>query len=169
VEPQWLDEDEMAAWLPLVRLLTALPQSLDTQLREEAGISHLYYQVLVMLSASPDGALRMTEIARTTGMSLSRLSRAVASLEERGWVERRPCPDDRRGQVAHLLPPGRRALEAAAPGHVAEVRRRVFDHLSPEQVRQLRGIAEQLLAAAPEPSERRTGAASAPTGTPAAP
>ncbi|CAA9353445.1 MAG: Transcriptional regulator, MarR family [uncultured Frankineae bacterium] len=147
MEPRWLDEQEMAAWLPLVRLLTTLPNALDTQLREEAGISHLYYQVLVMLSAAPEGALRMSELARTTGMSLSRLSRAVASLEERGWVERRPCPDDRRGQVAHLKDAGRRALEAAAPGHVAEVRRRVFDHLSREQVLQLRTLAERLLAA----------------------
>lgn len=145
-EPRWLDEDEMATWLPLVRLLTALPHALDTQLREEAGISHLYYQVLVMLSAAPQDALRMSELARMTSMSLSRLSRAVASLEERGWVERRPCPDDRRGQVAHLLPEGRRALEAAAPGHVAEVRRRVFDHLTPEQVGSLRDISGRLLA-----------------------
>ena len=145
-EPRWLDEDEMAAWLPLVRLLTALPHALDTQLREEAGISHLYYQVLVMLSAAPEAALRMSELARMTSMSLSRLSRAVASLEERGWVARRPCPDDRRGQVAHLLPAGRQALEVAAPGHVAEVRRRVFDHLTPDEVRQLRVITERLLA-----------------------
>lgn len=144
---RWLDEEEMAAWLPLVRLLTTLPHALDTQLREEAGISHLYYQVLVMLSQAPDGALRMSELARSTGMSLSRLSRAVASLEERGWLERRPCPDDRRGQVAHLLEPGRRTLEAAAPGHVAEVRRRVFDHLSREQVGALRAVADLLLAA----------------------
>ena len=146
-QPRWLDDEEMAAWLPLVRLLTTLPNALDTQLREEAGISHLYYQVLVMLSATPEGALRMSELARTTGMSLSRLSRAVASLEERGWVERRPCPDDRRGQVAHLLDPGRAVLEAAAPGHVAEVRRRVFDHLSREEVGQLRTLAARVLAA----------------------
>ena len=145
MEPRWLDEREMAAWLPFVRLLTALPSALDTQLRDETGISHLYYQVLVMLSAAPDGARRMSELARTTSMSLSRLSRAVASLEVRGWVERRPCSDDRRGQVAHLLPAGRRALDAAAPGHVAEVRRRVFDRLTREQVEQLREISGRLL------------------------
>ena len=66
-QPRWLDDEEMAAWLPLVRLLTTLPNALDTQLREEAGISHLYYQVLVMLSATSEGALRMSELARSTG------------------------------------------------------------------------------------------------------
>jgi DNA-binding MarR family transcriptional regulator len=49
--------------------------------------------------------------------------------------------------VAHLQDAGRRALEAAAPGHVAEVRRRVFDPLSRDEVGQLRVLAERLLAA----------------------
>ena len=143
----WLSDDEMAAWLPLVRLLSQLPGALDTQLREEAGISHVYYQVLALLSQAERGALRMSELARITGTSLSRLSHAVASLEARGWVQRRPCPNDKRGQLASLTPEGRRVLADAAPGHVAEVRRRIFDHLTPEQVRQLAAITSTLVRA----------------------
>ena len=143
--PGWLSEQEMAAWLPLVRLLSLLPNALDSQLREEAGISHVYYQILALLSQAEHGALRMSELARTTGTSLSRLSHAVASLETRGWVQRRPCPEDKRGQLASLTPVGRQVLAEAAPGHVAEVRRRVFDHLTPEQVRQLAQITGSLV------------------------
>ena len=128
----------------LVRLLTLLPNALDTQLREEAGISHVYYQVLAVLSAEPDQALRMSELALATGMSVSRLSHAVASLEARGWVARRRCEQDGRGQVAHLTTDGQAALSDAAPGHVAEVRRRVFDLLTAEQVQQLGAIAGQI-------------------------
>jgi len=143
----WLSDDEMAAWLPLVRLLSLLPGALDTQLREEAGISHVYYQVLALLSEAEHGALRMSELARITGTSLSRLSHAVASLEARGWVQRRPCPVDKRGQLASLTPEGRQVLADAAPGHVAEVRRRIFDHLTPEQVSQLATITGSLVRA----------------------
>ncbi len=146
-QSRWLSEQEMAAWLPLVRLLTLLPNALDTQLRDEAGISHVYYQVLAILSAAPEGSVRMSELARATGMSVSRLSHAVARLEDRGWVQRRQSTADRRGQVAVLTDEGAAALAAAAPGHVAEVRKRVFDHLSPEQVRELSTIAARLLAA----------------------
>ena len=135
----------MAAWLPLVRLLSLLPGALDTQLREEAGISHVYYQILALLSEAEHGALRMSELARITGTSLSRLSHAVASLEARGWVQRRPCPDDKRGQLASLTAQGGQVLAGAAPGHVAEVRRRVFDHLTPEQVGQLATITRALV------------------------
>ncbi len=147
-EPRWLTDDEMAAWLPLVRFVHLLPQALDRQLREEAGISHVYYQILAMLSEAPDGRMRMSELARLTSTSTSRLSHAVAALEERGWVMRSSCPTDRRGQLAELTAAGRGELERTAPGHVAEVRRRVFDALSDSEVAQLRALAEKLSRAA---------------------
>jgi DNA-binding MarR family transcriptional regulator len=147
--PRWLDDDEMAAWLELVRVVTLLPQALDRQLREDAGISHVYYQILAMLSAAPEGTLRMSDLARLTGVSASRLSHAVSSLESRGWVARAACVEDGRGQLAQLTGEGRRMLERTAPGHVAEVRRLVFDRLSPEQVAQLRGLATAVSAALP--------------------
>jgi DNA-binding MarR family transcriptional regulator len=147
-EPRWLTSDEMAAWLPLVRFVHLLPQALDRQLREEAGISHVYYQILAMLSGAPDGRMRMSELARATSTSTSRLSHAVAALEERGWVVRTSCDTDRRGQLAELTAEGRRELERTAPGHVDEVRRRVFDVLDDAEVAQLRLLAEKLSAAA---------------------
>ena len=147
-EPRWLTDDEMAAWLPLVRFVHLLPQALDRQLREEAGISHVYYQILAMLSGAPDGRMRMSELARATSTSTSRLSHAVAALEERGWVVRTSCDTDRRGQLAELTADGRRELERTAPGHVDEVRRRVFDVLDDAEVAQLRVLAEKLSAAA---------------------
>ena len=101
--------------------------------------------MLALLSEAEPGALRMSELARITGTSLSRLSHAVASLEARGWVQRRQCPNDKRGQLASLTAEGRQVLAEAAPGHVAEVRRRVFDHLTPEQVGQLAAITSSLV------------------------
>ena len=150
VGPRWLDDAEMAAWLPLVQLVYLLPQALDRQLREEAGVSHVYYQILAMLSGAPEERLRMSELAALTSTSTSRLSHAVAALEERGWVERSSCPTDRRGQLASLTEAGRRELERTAPGHVAEVHRLVFDRLTPEQVAQLRTLASTIAAALPD-------------------
>ena len=147
-QPRWLSDEEMAAWLPLVRFVHLLPQVLDRQLREEAGISHVYYQILAMLSEAPDGRMRMSELARVTSTSTSRLSHAVAALEERGWVVRTSCETDRRGQLAELTTAGRRELERTAPGHVAEVRRRIFDVLDDGVLAQLRALAAKLSAAA---------------------
>jgi DNA-binding MarR family transcriptional regulator len=149
-EPRWLDPDELDAWMGLVRVLTLLPAALDRQLRAEAGLPHAHYQVLATLSDAPGGACRMSDLARTTATSQSRLSHAVSAMEAKGWVRRRPCPDDGRGQLAELTDEGRALLVRTAPGHVAEVRRLVFDQLSPAQVAQLRELTRAIGDALPE-------------------
>lgn len=148
--PRWLSEAEMAAWLGLVGVFTRLPASLDRQLREDAGIPHAHYQILVVLSAAEDRTLRMSELARMTSTSTSRLSHAVAALEARGWVRRRPSPDDGRGSLAGLTDAGMAVLETTAPGHVEHVRRLVFDRLDAREVEQLSALTGKLLA----PTER---------------
>lgn len=141
---RWLDVGEMATWLDLVHLVVTLPQALDRQLRAEAGISHVYYSILATLSDRADRRSPMAELARVTGLSLSRLSHAIDTLCDKGWVQRFPTADPRR-QLAGLTEDGAALLERIAPGHLAEVRRLVFDRLEPEQVAQLAEIASRLL------------------------
>ena len=144
-EPRWLTSAEMDAWLNVTQLLMLLPTALDRQLRDDAGLPHAHYRILTMLSAERDGSMRMTQLARRAGTTTTRLSHAVSVLEERGWVERSACPTDRRGQVARLTADGWNFLRSAAPGHVAEVRRLVFDHLTEDDVARLREITAKLL------------------------
>jgi DNA-binding MarR family transcriptional regulator len=92
--------------------------------------------------------MRMSKLAEVSTSSKSRLSHAVARLEERGWIRRTECPTDRRGQVAELTDEGFAALAAAAPGHVEQVRRSLIDALTPEQVTQLRQISEAIMSSA---------------------
>ena len=101
----------------------------------------------------------MTQLAEASTSSKSRLSHAVARLEERGWVERPDCPTDRRGQIARLTDAGFAALDAAAPGHVEQVRRSLFDRLTPEQVEQLRRDQRAHRGQAPSRCPGRPGAA----------
>jgi DNA-binding MarR family transcriptional regulator len=143
--PRWLSKPELDTWVNLAQMLMLLPTRLDRQLREDAGIPHAYYQILALLSGQPERAMRMTDLARLVGTTTSRLSHAVASLEQRGWLRRSACPTDRRGQIAHLTDDGMAVLAAAAPGHVAEVRRLVFDHLDEQEIAQLRAITEKIL------------------------
>lgn len=121
---------------------------IDAQLLRESGLPHGYYEILVHLSEAPGRALRMTQLARVSTFSKSRLSHAVSKLEERGWVVREDCLTDRRGQIARLTDEGYAVLEAAAPGHVEQVRRSLIDALTPEQVAQLREISAAIAAAA---------------------
>ena len=91
---------------------------LDAQLRADSGLTHFEYFVLAMLSEAPERTLRMTALAQRTNATLPRLSHVVSRLEDRGLVERFPCPEDGRATNARLTRPGWDAVVAAAPGHV---------------------------------------------------
>jgi DNA-binding MarR family transcriptional regulator len=140
-EIRWLSEREQQIWRSFLSASHGLTDALARQLQRDAGMPHAYYEILVALSEAPDRTLRMSELAGIRGSSRSRLSHAIARLEETGWVRRRGCPTDKRGSYAILTDEGFEALEAAAPGHVTEVRERLFDQLTPEQVEQLGEIS----------------------------
>ena len=144
-EPRWLTDDERDAWIRLVGVFIKLPAALDAQLQRDAGISHFEYMVLSRLSEAPDDTLRMSDLAVLANGSLSRLSHVVTRLERRGWVRRESCPGDGRYTNAVLTREGRAKVEATAPGHVAAVRNLVIDVLHPEQVEQLRDIAQAVM------------------------
>jgi DNA-binding MarR family transcriptional regulator len=150
-ETRWLTADEQHAWRSFLTATQTLFSAVEGQLQRESGIPHGYYEILVRLSEAPGRALRMSQLAEASTSSKSRLSHAVARLEERGWVERLDCPTDRRGQVAQLTDAGFVALEAAAPRHVEHVRRSMFDQLTADQVAQLTAISEAIIAAAEFP------------------
>ncbi|WP_116452533.1 MarR family winged helix-turn-helix transcriptional regulator [Blastococcus litoris] len=144
-EPRWLDAGERAAWLSLAGVITLLPGALDAQLQRDAGLSHFEYMVLAMLSERPDRTARMSELAALANGSLSRLSHVARRLEDQGYLVREACADDRRATNAVLTDAGWDKVVATAPGHVAAVRRLVFDALGPEQAEQLRHIGGRIL------------------------
>ena len=135
--PRWLDDGEMAAWRAYLLATTLVEDALDRQLSRDSGMPLAYFEILTLLAEAGDDGLRMNELARPLRYSPSRITHAVTSLERSGWVERRACPTDRRGQIAVLTAEGRAVQAQAAEGHVGEVRARLFDQLTPEQVRQL--------------------------------
>jgi len=142
---KWLTAEELGAWLSVVRLMTWLPWSIDQQLQRDSKLGMVEYQVLAMLSESPERTRRMSSLAEVTNASLSRLSRVVKRLEERGLVRRQLDPTDGRFTNAILTEDGVQALTEAAPGHVAHVRSLVIDHLSPERLRRLGRDADRIL------------------------
>ena len=152
---RWLDDDEQRTWRAFLAVSELLYGALDRQLQRDAGITHASYVVLAMLSEASDRSLRMSDLAARANASPSRLSHAVARLEERGWVRRAPAERDARGTVATLTDAGWDVLVRTAPGHVAAVREHLFDRLTPEQVAALGGICDAVLERLDPDHERR--------------
>ncbi|WP_108666003.1 MarR family winged helix-turn-helix transcriptional regulator [Euzebya rosea] len=153
-EPRWLKDEEKSTWRLYISATRLVEEALDRQMREDAGIPHSYYEILVHLSSEEDHSLRMSELAVRTLSSKSRLSHAVSKLEALGWVHRAACPSDKRGQLAVLTDEGMAALVEAAPGHVEEVRQRLFDPLTVEEQAVLGRACRKILMALGEDPDR---------------
>jgi DNA-binding MarR family transcriptional regulator len=145
-DPQWLTDDEQRAWRAYLESTKLVFDLIDRQLQRDADMPHAYWEILVRLSEAEHEQLRMSELADVTRSSRSRLSHAIARLEQRGWVARENCSTDRRGQFAVLTAEGRQAIVDAAPGHVETVRAVLVDRLGPDAFGQLGLITQDLLA-----------------------
>jgi DNA-binding MarR family transcriptional regulator len=154
-ETQQLTTEESAAWVRLVALTELLPVALDAQLQRDDGITHFEYVALMALADAPDRTMRMTALAAQTNATLPRLSHVARRLEQRGLIERFPCPEDRRATNATITDAGLRLLIDAGPGHIGTVRELVIDALTPQQLEQLYEIAGAVLAKL-DPDERLT-------------
>lgn len=144
--PRWLNAAEHDAWLALMTTLEMVPAAVDAQLRRDHGVTRFEYYILAMLSDHDTGVRPMTDLSVMTNGSLSRLSHAVEKLEKRGWVRRERLPEDRRTTLVILEDAGRALLEHAAPSHVAEVRRLLFDVIPADKVPLLTDILSPVVA-----------------------
>ncbi|RRS01540.1 MarR family winged helix-turn-helix transcriptional regulator [Glycomyces terrestris] len=144
-EPRWLTAAEMRAWLGYRRMRRLLDLRVNRDLAADAGLSEQDYDVLSILSEPHDQRLRVGELSERLLWTRSGLSRHLGRMEQRGLVTRDDDPDDARGTVVALTAAGRTAIQDAAPGHVASVRRHLIDRLTPAELRTLGDIAEKVL------------------------
>lgn len=144
MEVKWLDQQEAAAWKAVRDLGQPLWTALGRDLQRECGLSMADYQVLVALSESGDDFLQYRALADVTGWEKSRLSHHITRMERRGLLRREGCTEDGRSANIALTPTGRTAIEAAAPGHVASVRRLLIDLLTEEQCAMLAEVGAKV-------------------------
>jgi DNA-binding MarR family transcriptional regulator len=143
-EPRWLSPTELRSWRSLMELLARLPAALEVQLQRDSQLSLLEYYVLAGLSDAPDHRMRLSRLAALADSELSRLSHLVTRLERRGLVRREPDETDGRYTNAVLTQGGIAYLAQAAPAHVEEVRRLVFDVLDESDLAVLDSITERV-------------------------
>jgi DNA-binding MarR family transcriptional regulator len=137
----------MRAWRAYVDGGQRLMGVLNKDLQDAHNLTMAEYRILVMLSESPDGSLRMSELADGVLSSRSRLTHQIRRMESDGMVERSTCVDDGRGVLAVVTDEGRRRLTEAAPTHVDSVRKHLVDLLTEQELAVLGDIFEKVDAA----------------------
>lgn len=141
---RWLNDQEAAAWKAVRDLGQPLWSALGRDLQRDSGLSMADYQVLVVLSEIPEGVLSYRELTNATGWEKSRLSHHITRMEKRNLVARQDCVTDGRSADIALTSAGRSAIETAAPGHVAAVRKYLIDLLEPQELTTLISIARRV-------------------------
>ncbi len=82
------------------------------------GLAPAEFEVCLRLARSPEGLLRMSDLAAQTTLTSSGITRVVDRLVERGWVTRRSCATDRRTTYAVITDSGRALLDQVLPGQI---------------------------------------------------
>ena len=150
---RWLTPREEQAWRALQFMQMRLERELARQLLVDSGLSYPDYLVLVAVTDRPDSRLRLFELGEVLGWEKSRASHHVGRMVDRGLVKKEKCDSDRRGAFVVVTERGRREIEAAAPGHVATVRRLFVDRLTHEQLDAVGAAAAVILAAFDDAAE----------------
>jgi DNA-binding MarR family transcriptional regulator len=139
-----LSETELRAWQSLLHAHHDVTRKLDTELRDEHGLTFGTYDVLLRLARAPDGRLRMTELAERVLMSPSGLTRMVDGLVRDGLVERGRSEKDARVMLVRLSPRGRELIRRAAKTHLRGIREHFTGRLTETQLRNVASALETI-------------------------
>jgi DNA-binding MarR family transcriptional regulator len=129
----WLSEEEQRAWRIHLDVSRLLMHQLERDL-QPFGLTNNDYEILVNLSEAEDRRMRMSDLAKSTLQSKSRLSHQITRMEAAGFVRRENCESDRRGLYAVLTEQGWETMRQVAPRHVASVREHFIDLIPPQDL-----------------------------------
>jgi DNA-binding MarR family transcriptional regulator len=139
-----LKKEQLQAWRLFLEAHASLTRALERELMDERRLPLTWYDVLVQLEEA-GGSLRMHELADRLLLSPSATTRFVERVEKRDLIERRACPEDRRGTHVVLTEDGREALRNAAPVHLAGIEEHFAQRLTVSDTRALISAMKKLV------------------------
>src|SRR4051794_41588530 len=90
----------------LLEVQSRLERRLGADLEARCNLPHAWFEVLVRLSRSDDDRLTMGSLAEEISLTTGGVTRLVDRMQTAGYVQRVPCPTDRRGSWAPPPPAG---------------------------------------------------------------
>jgi DNA-binding MarR family transcriptional regulator len=137
--------EALAAWTGFLEVFVQIKRDVDHRLESEHALNMSMVGLLGRLAAADRRTVRLSDIAGSMTLSLSRVSRIVDILEARGLVERQADPTDARATNAHLTRKGFLLVRKAQATAAAAVRRGFLDPLEDDEARILAGVFARLV------------------------
>jgi MarR family 2-MHQ and catechol resistance regulon transcriptional repressor len=138
------DDERLTTVGLLFESAAGLRRVFERRLEAERSLSGQSFDVLIRLARTPGGELRMSELAAQTSLTPSGLTRSVDRLHHQGLVDRRICPEDRRGAFAVLTPAGQELMDRAIPDHIDHVNEVLSDLFTQEEEEALASLLRRL-------------------------
>ncbi|MEU2284207.1 MarR family transcriptional regulator [Streptomyces sp. NPDC013178] len=104
---------------------------LGRRIEEECGISHLMFEVLLILGRAGEPGLSMRAISQEQVLTTGGATRLVDRMEAAGLVRRVTDPQDGRGRLVRLTPLGEETAVRASRLHVENIKRYFLEPLPP--------------------------------------
>jgi DNA-binding MarR family transcriptional regulator len=139
-----ISDEEFRAYAALIASSTLLQRAVERNLREQADLTQVQFEILMNLSNAGDSGIRMAQLADALIVSRSGLSYQVAQLESRRWITRERSADDERGVVARITPEGERMRQRVFAGHTDIVRSAFLDAVEPGELATLTAALERV-------------------------
>jgi DNA-binding MarR family transcriptional regulator len=136
------------AWWALARTHAAVHLRLQEALAQEDFPPLPWYEVLATIAKTPEGRMRMGELAEMLVITRGGLTKLVDRLVKAGLLERAVCETDRRVSYATLLPAGVDLLAEMRPVVEREIEASFGAKLSDEEAAALTETMERLRASA---------------------
>lgn len=122
----------------------SLRREMNLALGERLKKTSFGHKQMLILYYLTRGSISMRELAGFTLSDPAAISRAVASLEEDGWVVRKACPDDQRRVMVSLTAKGRARSKEAE--QIREELSKVIDQtLTPKEREQISQLMRKVV------------------------
>ena len=138
-------ETVIRVWARLMKAQRLALASVERELKA-AGLPPLvWYDVLLEVERAGHEGLRPFELERAMLLAQYNLSRLVDRIERAGFVERRACEDDGRGQLVAITERGKAIRRKMWPIYSRAVEATVGKHLSVKQTETLDVLLKLLI------------------------
>src|SRR4051812_30183828 len=138
-------EPVVDAWIALIRAEQTALLKIERAFRNAMLPPHAWYDVLWELDRADGGALRPFEIEQRILIAQSNISRLIDRLEDKGYVERRPCAQDGRGQDIAITPSGREMRRRMWPVYAKAINDAVGQRVSEREAASLAALLRKLI------------------------
>ncbi len=132
--------EQMCAYSTLMETSSLLQHAVEQQLRRDAGLTYIQFQILAALDTAPGGQMRPTDIAERLVYSLSAMSYQNTQLVNANLITRTPSTEDQRSTTLTLTDKGKALLRRVRPGHIEMVRRTLLDILDGQETATLASL-----------------------------